>query len=133
MNNWENLPNELLKLILSKVGYVGDCHWKYVNRQWSDMFYATTYSSISITLGRSNKVIDNILHSPFQPGLWVKKVKMLMASIPANLSQIDPSTDLLHNFIIRCPNVHKFNMISADDQHWSYLSTVLLSTVGGIK
>ncbi|KAI7895481.1 uncharacterized protein EV154DRAFT_573293 [Mucor mucedo] len=127
MNKWNNIPNEILKTIVQNTPHTPNPHWMYVNRQWLNVYQAISFNAISVRLKPSDKTLHNILYSLFEPGRWVKKVRIRVIDTPPDNSQIDPSTDSLSNLMQRCPYVNQVHLVEANDQHWAYFRNVLLS------
>lgn len=130
MNKWDNIPNEILRNITEHLGYVRQSQWKYVNRQWLNMFQTKSYKSISVKLEPSNKTLLDILYSPLNPGLFVKKARIKIICIPPHPGQSNV-TDLLYHLMLRCPYVNKIHLAGAECQHWAYFLQILLLSNNG--
>lgn len=75
---WDNLPNELLEEMLSKLIQEEDpnqAKWMMVNNQWYDQYQSIKYKTIALRLDDSFcLLLNNIIYSRFQPGTWVKSI-----------------------------------------------------------
>lgn len=106
--------------------------WTLVNKKWFNLFQRLYYKSVSIQLDPTNKIIQDILCSPyFQPGLFVKNIHFLKLQQPAHFNENNIRQDLLYLLMEHCPNVKNIILTTKGgmmkESNWRYLSTVLLA------
>lgn len=71
MTKWDKLPNEILELIIdvSAKQDVEKAKWMMVNKRWYDQHQSRKYKTVLISLdGSSCTLLNNIIHSQFEPG-----------------------------------------------------------------
>ncbi|KAI9266175.1 hypothetical protein EDC94DRAFT_582818 [Helicostylum pulchrum] len=134
---WNNLPNEILLLIVSNCGRdYQKVKWMFVNKQWFNIYLSLTYNTISIDSATTDNKVDKILFSPFDVGKYVKNITFKsfhIASTMEELSKIeglDIASDCLGMLMKRTPNVE--NVAFASDKtfdyiHWTYFSVIIMS------
>lgn len=115
MTKWDNLPNEILELIIDasvKQEDVEKVKWMMVNKQWYDQYQSIKYENVSIRLdGSSCTVLNNITHSQFETGKWIRTMSFQSLKAPTTASSYlcDPGfrsdDDPLYLLVIHSPHV----------------------------
>lgn len=129
---WNNLPREILNLIVNYCG--GDCSqvkWMFANKKWFDFYLSQKYNTICIDLDVTNKKVNKILSSSFDPGKWVKCIRFNRFESPKNVDQLDMGNDTLIRLMKQTPNVDKIRFLCLQDLNitaWTYLYVALSKT-----
>lgn len=81
MTKWNKLPIEVLELIVDALDDESRClplyktRWMLVKKQWFELFQSRYYKSVSLSLQPTDRIVQNILYSPyFKPGKYVKNI-----------------------------------------------------------
>lgn len=110
-NKWDGLLNEVIDLIVqaleNDVSTIGKkIQWLMVNKQWYDWYQPIKYKDVEISLKLSDRLLENILHSKFQPGRFVKSIEFKEPQSARYTSDHPPlDTVPLHLLMACCPNV----------------------------
>lgn len=146
MTKWDHLPNEILELIIDKLAQEEDIEkakWMKVNKQWYDQYQAIKYKSVTIRLDNYPcTILNNIIHSPFQPGKWIKNIIFLSLKASSSPSTIFFSPNLgfggdpLYLLMSRSPNVKYVKLptdkgisqMAVHTKDWIYFSNALIHT-----
>lgn len=148
---WDNLPFEILTrimqiLIISSSSQQKNSskkkaasmkfnkqypQWIKVNRHWYDCYQSIKYKDITLRLDHKDKVLQNIIHSQFLPGLWVRSIAFVDLVIVPNFSY-HPHFNPLYLLMTRTPNVKHVSlpqdMDSQLNSDWTYFTEALEST-----
>lgn len=138
MDKWNLLPNEILTSIFQKLAYRELCQCMLVNQKWLTVAQMIIYKDISIDIGftdeiYSNNMLNILVNSSFQPGLWVRKITVARIKVPDNVFSMDPKNDPLHLLITHCPRVEEFCFERINyvfETEWIYLRKVLEQHAG---
>lgn len=140
-SKWKDLPAEILEKIVQLVAVGSEKNvktkgkkpqWAMVNKQWYEWYQFIKYKNITISLDLSDKLLNNIIHSKFSPGKWVKIITFNELSRNRAISHPPLNTDLLYLLMVCCPNVKhvilpEFMDYSYCENEWTYFFTTLVN------
>ncbi|KAI7893813.1 uncharacterized protein EV154DRAFT_500098 [Mucor mucedo] len=90
------------------------------------MYRIIYLKSTTTKFGRNDLMLDTILHSPFQPGLWIKTVILDTTDFTVNNDSIRTLREIFQKFISRCPHVTWVCLHAHHFRVWSCFTKVLL-------
>lgn len=105
-----------------------------MNKQWYERYQSIKYKDVTIRLTFPDKgSLNNIYHSAFQPGKWVRSITFESFSIIPSLNYPLNKDDRLNLLMTYCPNVKHVKLPTFMDSvysqdRWTYFLNALKGT-----